>query len=66
MKLPKTKTGLWVVERSLIGHLAGIPAGIFLTEEGANDYAGSCEQEFKDRNIDSYRFHVTYVMYYAQ
>ncbi len=66
MKLPKTKTGLWVVGRYETGSNDGVPVGIFLTEEGADDYAGSCEQEFKDKGILLFVFRTTYVMYYDQ
>ena len=66
MKLPKTKTGLFVVSRYEIGANDGVPIGIFATEEAALDYAGACEQEFKDSGILAYTFRPTYVMFYNE
>lgn len=66
MKLPKTKTGLYVVGRYELGANEGIPVGIFATEEGANNYTGACEQEFLDKGITAYSFRYTYVMFYNE
>jgi hypothetical protein len=44
----------------------GIPVGIFVTEEAADNYAGSCEQELKDKGITAYWFKPTYVMFYNE
>ena len=66
MKFPKTKTGLWVVERVCMAEDGGIPVGIFVTEEAADNYAGSCEQELKDNGITAYWFKPTYVMFYNE
>ena len=45
MKLPKSKTGLFVVERHINGEIEGVPIAVWLTEESADNYAGACEQE---------------------
>jgi hypothetical protein len=66
LKLPKTKTGLCVVERVCMGAEGGVPVGIFVTEEAADNYGGSCEQEFKDKGITAYWFITTYVMFYNE
>lgn len=66
MKLPKTKTGLFVVSRYEIGAHEGVPIGIFATEEAAYDYAGACEQDFKDKGILVYTFRPYYVMFYNE
>lgn len=66
MKLPKTKTGLFVVSRYENGSDDGCPIGIFVTAEAADNYAGACEQEFKDKGILIYNFRSQYVMFYNE
>jgi len=66
MKLPKTKTGLCIVMRHLIGEDDGMPVGIFATPEAADDYAGACGQEFKDKGITAYTFRPIYTMFYNE
>jgi len=66
MKLPKSKTGMFVVERHLNGENDGCPIAIFLTEESADNYAGACEQEFKEKGILTYVFRAHYVTFYNE
>jgi len=66
MKLPKTKTGLFIVMRYLMSSDDGIPIGIFVTNAAADDYAGKCEQEFEDKNIKAFTFRVVYTMFYNE
>ena len=66
MKLPKTKTGLYVVMRHLHTSDDGFPVGIFATEEGADNYAGKCEQEFLDHGVNIYHFRKTYTSFYNE
>lgn len=66
MKLPKSKTGMYVVERHLNGEQEGVPTGIFVTEESADNYAGACEQEFKEKGILAYVFRTHYVTFYNE
>jgi hypothetical protein len=66
MKLPKSKTGLYVVERRCMGENGGVPIGIFVTGEAADNYAGACEQELKDKGIVAYWFRPIYVMFYNE
>ena len=66
MKLPKTKTGLFVVCRHEMGAEEGVPCGIFVTDESADDYAGACEQELHDKGITIFHFRVHYVMFYNE
>ena len=66
MKLPKTKTGLFIVIRHLNGEGDGIPVGIFATEEGADNYAGACEQELIDKGILAYNFRTVFTMFYNE
>lgn len=65
-KLPKTKTGLYLVERTCLGDNGGIPIGIFVTEDAANDYAGACEQNMKDHGVTAFMFRTVYVMFYNE
>lgn len=57
---------MWVVERKCMGDAAGVPIGIFVTEEAADNYAGACEQELKDKGVTVYWFTPTYVMFYNE
>ena len=66
MKLPKSKTGLFVVERHLNGEDDGCPIAVWLTEESADNYAGACEQEFKEKGIYAYNFRTHYVTFYNE
>lgn len=62
----KTKTYLFVVERHEMASQEGVPIAIFVTEESADNYAGACEQEFKDKGILAYRFKTHSVMFYNE
>ena len=66
MKLPKSKTGLYVVERHINGETEGVPIAVWLTEESADNYAGACEQEFKEKGIYAYVFRTHYVTFYNE
>jgi len=66
MKLPKTKTGLFVVSRYEIGADEGVPVGIFVTLEAADNYAGAYEQKLKDVGVSAYSFRPSYVMFYNE
>jgi len=69
MKLPKTKTGLFLVSRYQLEHGTqdgGVPIGIFVTLEAAEDYAGACAQEFTDKGIHVFDFYVSYTMFYNE
>ena len=44
----------------------GFPVGVFATEEGADNYAGKCDQEFVDRGIQSYNFRITLTSFYNE
>lgn len=66
MKLPKSKTGMFLVERHVNGSNEGVPIAIFLTEESANNYAGSCEQNFLDANITEFNFRAHLVTFYNE
>ena len=66
MKLPKTKTGLFVVQRHEMEANEGVPVGIFVTLQAADDYAGACEQEMHDKGITIFQFRSHYVMFYNE
>jgi hypothetical protein len=66
MKLPKTKTGLFVVSRYEIGSEEGTPVGIFVTLESADNYAGAYEQSLVESGITAYTFRPSYVMFYNE
>lgn len=66
MKLPKSRTGLYVVSRHENGVQEGVPVGIFVTAESADNYAGSCEQKLVDSGITLYVFRTSYVMFYNE
>jgi len=66
MKLPKSKTGMFLVERHINGRDEGTPIAIFVTEESADNYAGACEQEFKERGFLDYVFRAHYVTFYNE
>tara|TARA_R110000868_G_scaffold257045_1_gene514140 strand:- start:1994 stop:2200 length:207 start_codon:yes stop_codon:yes gene_type:complete len=68
MKLPKTKSGLYVVIRYVVAagvKEGGIPVGVFAHLDEAEDYAGKCLQEFLDKGIDTFDFVPMYTMFYA-
>jgi hypothetical protein len=41
-----------------------IPIAGFLTPESADEYAGVCQQDFEERNIDGFTFKVVPLIYY--
>lgn len=66
MKLPKSKTGLFVVCRHVMAAEEGIPVGIFLTHESADNYAGACEQQMLEKGLSTFNFRVHYVIFYNE
>ena len=66
MKLPKTKTGLFVVVRKELDTEVIVPIGIFVTLEAAEDYSGACLQDFTDSGITQFDFFVSYVTFYNE
>lgn len=67
MKL-KTRNNLFLVVRHAMLALAGgeAPIAAFLNLESAEEYAGVCQQEFKEKNIMGFSFRVVPVIYYDQ
>lgn len=63
MKLKNKSTLFLVVRRKFLSQEEVSIAG-FLTLDSADDYKGSCEQEFEDKKILGYRFKVVPVIYY--
>lgn len=65
MKL-KHRSNLFLVVREEADTAASteIPIAGFLTAESADEYAGTCDQEFEDRNIDGFVFKVVPLIYY--
>lgn len=61
MKL-KNRNNLYLVVRE--SDDTEIPIAGFLTPESADEYAGSCQQDFEDRNIDDFEFKVVPLIYY--
>lgn len=61
MKL-KNRNNLYLVVR--VSEDTEIPIAGFLTPESADEYAGSCQQDFEDRNIDDFEFKVVPLIYY--
>ena len=45
-------------------HRVEVPIAGFLTAESADEYAGVCDQEFEERNIDGFTFKVVPLIYY--
>ena len=67
MKMPKSKTQIYIVMRSTLdGNQAAV--GSFLTYEGADNYKGSCEQSWKDHGFteDEGHFYLDTVIYYNE
>lgn len=67
MKL-KTRNNLFLVVRHATMALAGseTPIAGFLNLESAEEYAGVCQQEFKEKNIEGFAFRVVPLIYYDQ
>jgi len=61
MKL-KNRSNLFLVVREEAE--TEIPIAGFLTPESADEYAGSCQQDFEDRGIDGFVFKVVPLIYY--
>jgi hypothetical protein len=61
MKL-KNRSNLFLVVRE--SDDTEIPIAGFLTTECADEYAGSCQQDFEDRGIDGFTFKVVPLIYY--
>jgi hypothetical protein len=68
MKLPKHRANIYVVERRIL-NAAAINysiVGVFPTAEGADDFAGACAQDFRERGFsdDDFTFSVVLSTYY--
>jgi len=61
MKL-KNRSNLFLVVRE--SDDTEIPIAGFLTMESADEYAGTCTQDFEERNIDGFSFKVVPLIYY--
>ena len=61
MKL-KHRSNLFLVVRE--SDDTEIPIAGFLTPESADEYAGSCHQDFIDREIFDFKFKVVPLIYY--
>jgi len=61
MKL-KNRSNLFLVVRE--SEDTEIPIAGFLTMESADEYAGACQQDFEERNIDNFEFKVVPLIYY--
>jgi hypothetical protein len=61
MKL-KHRSNLFLVVRE--SYDTEIPIAGFLTPESADEYAGVCQQDFEERNIDGFTFKVVPLIYY--
>lgn len=74
MKLPKNKDTLYIVERTIYLDEDGkcVPQKVviatFLTPEGADNFAGACEQEFLDQGYppQCFKFETGAVTYYGE
>lgn len=70
MKFPKHRANCFAVERRLI--TAGVPSyavcGVFPTPEGADAFAGACQQEFLERgyNPNDYSFYPVMTTFYDE
>ena len=57
---------MYIVERHINGETEGVPIAGFATEQSADNYAGACEQEFKDKGIYAYVFRTHYLTFYNE
>jgi hypothetical protein len=62
MKLPKNRTNIFVVVRETLGQYCVLDC--FSTYEGASNRAYQYQQEFEDRDIFNFTFHVKVSTYY--
>jgi hypothetical protein len=60
MKFPKHRANCFLVERVVDMNYCVV--GVFPTHEGATEFAGACEQEFIDKDIDKDRYVFQVVM----
>ena len=74
MKMPKHRANVYLVERTVIDEGVGYSCwkqtvvGAFNTLHGAEDFAGACAQEFRERGFDDddFVFDVKLTAYYDQ
>jgi len=72
MKLPKHRGNLYLVIRTMFNSATNCwtecTVGAFLTQEGADSYAGACSQTFLDRGYspDDFVFDVRLTAYYDE
>jgi hypothetical protein len=65
-KMPKSKATVYLVSRHDGAAEEGIPIGVFLTYQSADDYSGMCEQQMHDKGITVFHFRVHPVMFYNE
>lgn len=66
MKLPKNKTTLTGVFRRNNQDDTEITVAVFRTPEGADNYAGACQQDLLDRGFTEFTFGTGAVTYYDE
>ena len=75
MKMPKHRANVYIVERTVVGTgqwgytcAKQTVVGAFNTLQGAEDFAGACAQEFRERGFDEddFVFDVKLTAYYDQ
>ena len=64
MKFPKNKDNLFLVYRINSLDLTETPIAAFRTLEGADNYAGACQQDLLDRGWTEFSFAVASLVYY--
>lgn len=68
MKLPKHRANVYIVERRILNAatISYTVVGVFPTAEGADNFAGACSQEFRERGFsdDDFVFSVVLSTYY--
>lgn len=68
MKFPKHRANIFVVERRILDKavVSYTVIGVFPTAEGADNFKGACEQDFRERGFtdDDFAFTVTMSTYY--
>lgn len=62
MKKPNNRSFIFLVVRD--ASQKTVPIASFLTQEAADNYAGTCAQEFEDRGIEGYSFSTQCIIYY--
>lgn len=67
MKKPTNRSFIFLVVRSnSLDATEEVPIASFLTQESAENYAGTCAQEFEDRGIAGFTFKTQCIIYYNE